>query len=222
MQYQVATIPDATHFTVNLTTSSNQTQSGFSVYPLNAPVLTRSGTVSLQDSTWNMGYTDNGYSPSLSQTPLRAPTVFNFYYPGFQFPGAIAAAGLTTPEFQLTSDTSVALMMNFMESGILNNTGNTNGLSSFTSGNGAIALDVAPWMTTNFTAAANVPTLVDSLSSRLVAGQFSAAAKTNIINYVTNTVNFPFSTPPTASQMRDRVRAVAHLILNSPDYSIQR
>lgn len=216
-QYQVATVPDATHFTINLTTSSNQTQSAFSIYPLNQPVLTRSGTVAAQYSTWNMGYTDSGNTYNLSQTPLRSPTVFNFFYPSFQFPGAIASAGLTTPEFQLTSDTSVALLMNFLEAGILNNGNNTNGLSSFTVGNGAIVLDVGPWMGTNYTANTNVASLVDSLSSVLLAGELSYAARTNIVSYVTN--NFPTSS---GTWQRDRVRAVVHQIINSPDYSIQR
>jgi hypothetical protein len=218
-QYQVATIPDATHFTINLTTSSNQTQSGFSVYPLNAPALTRSGTVGAQYSTWNMGYTDSSGTYNLSQTPLRAPTVFNFFYPGFEFPGAIASAGITTPEFQLTSDTGIALLMNFLEAGLLNNSNNTNGLSSFYVGNGAIVLDAGPWMGTNYTADANVPSLVDALSSRLLAGELSAGVKTNIVNYITYTNNFPTSSP---TWQRDRVRAVIHQLVNSPDYSIQR
>jgi hypothetical protein len=178
--------------------------------------------VTLQQGTWNLGYTDTGSSSSLLQSPLRSPTVFNFYFPNYEFPGALASAGLTTPEFQLTSDTGVALQMNFLEGGILNNTGNTNGLSSFTGGDGDIVLDIGPWMTTNYTASANVPALVDNLNTLLLAGQLSAAAKTNIVNYVTNTVNFPFSTPPTASQMRDRVRAVVHLIVSSPDFTIQK
>ena len=221
-QYQVAGIPDASHFTVNVTTSSNQTQSGFSVYPLAPPVLTRSGNVVVQWSTWNLGSTDSGSSSSLSQSPLSAPTVFNFFYPDYQFPGILASAGLTTPEFQLTSDTGVALLMNFLAGGILNNTGNTNGLSSFTGGNGSLVLDIGPWMTTNNTAAAGVPGLVDGLNSLLLAGQLSVGAKTNIVNYVTNTVNFPFGTPPTQTQIRDRVRAVVHLIISSPDFSIQK
>jgi len=216
-QYQVATIPDATHFTINFSASSNQTQSAFSLYPLNQPVLTRSGTVLAQYSTWNMGYTDSGGTYSLSQTPLRSPTVFNFFYPGFEFPGALASAGMTTPEFQLTADTSVALAMNFMEGGLLNNGNNTNGLSSFYVGNGAIVLDVGPWMGTNFTADANVGSLVDSLNTVLLAGELSYAAKTNIVSYVTN--NFPASS---STWQRDRVRAVVHQIANSPDYSIQR
>jgi uncharacterized protein (DUF1800 family) len=216
-QYQVATIPDASHFTINLATSSNQTQSSFSIYPLNAPQLTRSGNVSVQYSTWNMGYTDTGSIYNLSQTPLRSPTVFNFFYPDYQFPGALASAGITTPEFQLTSDTGVALQMNFLEAGVLNNGNNTNGLSSFTVGNGAIVLDVGPWMGTNFTANAGVSSLVDSLNTALLAGQLSTAAKTNIVNYVTN--NFPATS---SKWQRDRVRAVVHQIANSPDYTIQR
>jgi hypothetical protein len=169
-----------------------------------------------------LSYTDTGTTYSLSQSPLRSPTVFNFYYPTYQFPGALASAGLTTPEFQLTSDTSVALAMNFIESGLLNNTSNTNGLSSYVGGNGSIVLNIAPWMTTNYTANAGVPNLVSNLSSLLVAGQLSAAAQTNIVYYVTNLTTFPFSTPPTQSQMRDRVRAAVHLILCSPDCTIQK
>ncbi len=224
-QYQVAGIPDTTHFTIYTTNSTSQTQSGFSIYPLGPPPLTRSGNVTLQQSTWNLGYTDPGYvgvTSSLLQSPLRSPTVFNFYFPNYEFPGALASAGLTTPEFQLTSDTGIALQMNFLEGGILNNAGNTNGLSSFTGGNGDIVLDIGSWMTTNYTSAAGIPNLVSNLNTLLLAGQLSAAAQTNIVNYVTNTANFPFSAPPNAPQMRDRVRAVVHLIVSSPDFTIQK
>ena len=220
-QYVVKTIPDPLHFTIVLTNNVG-TQSGFTLYPLDPPSLTRNGNATVQWSTWNLGYTDSDPTYNLAQSPLSPNTVFNFFYPNYAFPGALSAAGLTTPEFQLTSDTSTALQMNFLEAGILNNTGNTNGLSSFNNGGGAIVLDIGPWMTTNYTAAAGVPSLVDNLNTLLLAGQLSAAAKTNIVNYVTNTVNFGYSTPPTATQMRDRVRAVVHLLITSPDFTIQK
>jgi len=216
-QYQVGSIPDPLHFVIYSTNSVNQTQSSFNLYPLDPPPLTRSGNVAIQQSTWNLSYTDTGATYSLSQSPLRSPTVFNFYYPEYEFPGAIAAAGLTTPEFQLTSDTSVALAMNFIESGLLNNTSNTNGMSSYVAGGGAIVLNVAPWMTTNYTANAGIPNLVSILNSLLVAGQLSIAAQTNIVSYVTN--NFPTTS---STWQRDRVRAVVHLILCSPDCIIQK
>jgi len=216
-QYTVATVPDPLHFTFIVTNSLRQTQNSMTIYPLTAAPLIRSGNVAVQLSTWHMNYTDG----NLTQTPLRSPTVFNFFFPDFRFPGALASAGLTTPEFQLTSDTSVAVQMNFMEGGFLANA-NTNGLSSFTGGNGAIALDVGPWMTSNYTSNAGIPGLIDALSSLLTGGPLSATTKSAIVTYVANTTNFPLSTPPTDSQMRDRVRAVAHLIAVSPDFVIQR
>jgi hypothetical protein len=220
--YIVASVIDPEHFTVTTTISKNQNENSVSVYGLQAPVLARSGTVIIQQSTWNMSYTDTGTTASLSQSPLRSPTVFNFFYPSYEFPGALASAGLTTPEFQLTTASGVALQMNFLEGGILNNTGNTNGLSSFTGGNGSIVLNVAPWMTTNVTSNAGIPTLVNMLNTYLGAGELSPSAQSNIVSYVANTTNFPYSNPPTQTQMRDRVRAVIHLMTSSPDYIIQK
>ena len=214
--YQVTAVPDAQHFVVLTTNGPSQTQNGVTVYPLVPAPLMRSGNVIVQESTWHLSNTDT----SLTQTPLRSPTVFNFFFPDYKFPGVLASAGLTTPEFQLTSDTTVAVQMNFLEGGLLNNTGNTNGLSSFVGGNGAIVLDLSPWMTPGYTSNAGIPGLVSALSSLLTAGELSIAAQGVIANYVTS--SFTYGSPPTNTQMRDRVRAVVHLILTSPDFTIQR
>jgi len=220
-QYLVVSVPNATNFTAIVPSVGNQTSDSDTIYPLAMPAITRSGTVVASESTWNMGYTDEGSTSGLSQSPLRSPTVFNFFYPTYEFPGTLAAAGLTTPEFQLTSATSVAEQMNFMEGGFLDNTGNTNGLNSFANGNGSIVMDLDPWMSPAYASNSGIPSLVDALNSLLLAGQLSAGAKTSIINYVANTNNFPYTTP-TDAQMRDRVRAVAHLIVTSPDFIIQK
>jgi hypothetical protein len=224
--YPVNTVIDATHFTIIVTNSASNPFASDSqvIYPLVPPPLVRNGTVTFSWNTWAMNATDTGSSSSLAQTPLNSPTVFNFFFPGYAFPGPLSDAGLTTPEFQLTSDTTVAWQMNFMEGGLLNNTGNTNGLSSFInySGvSGAVTMDLGPYMTTAFTSNAGIPSLVDALNSLLCAGQLSPASKTFIVNFVANTTNFPYTTP-TPGQMRDRVRAVVHLILTSPDYIIQK
>jgi len=105
----------------------------------------------------------------------------------------------------------------------LNNANNTNGLTSFTGNDGDIVLDIGPWMTTNYTSGTGIPSLVSNLNTLLLAGQLAPTVQTNIITYVTNTANFPYTTnAPTATQMRDRVRAVVHLIVNSPDFTIQK
>ncbi len=217
-EYQILSVPDATHFVVGAAKSASQTQNSLAVYPLVMPSLVRSGAVAVVESTFGMGYTDS----SLTQTPLRSPTVFNFFFPDYQFPGTLAAAGLTTPEFQLTSDTSVAVQMNFLQGGLLNNTGNSNGLSSFVGGNGALVLDLGPWLAPAYTSNSGIPSLVDALGSLLTGDQVAGAAKNAIVAYVANTANFPFSSPPTDTEMRDRVRAVVHLLVTSPDFTIQR
>lgn len=219
--YQVTSVPDATHFTFSIPSTANGAQNSATVYPAIAPPLYRSGNATVLWNTWNINATDTGGSLSLAQTPLNSPTVFNFFFPGYKFPGALAAAGLTTPEFQLTSDTTVAFQMNFLQGGVLNSS-NTNGISSFNNGGGAIFVDLGSYLTAGYTSNAGIPTLVDALNSLLCSGQLSAAAKTVIVNYVANTSNFAYGAPPTLTQMRDRARAVAHLILVSPDYTIQR
>ena len=46
------------------------------------------------------------------QEPLHSPTVFNFFSPDYVAPGAIALAGLTSPEFQITTETTVVEQAN--------------------------------------------------------------------------------------------------------------
>jgi hypothetical protein len=223
--YVVNSVPDALHFVVGASASTGQNQNSLSVYPLIPTPLVRSGNVVVTWSTWNMGSTDTS-SPSLAMSPLNSPTVFNFYFPNFAFPGPLAAAALTTPEFQLTGDTSVANQMNFLYDGLLgSNSGNTNGLSSFNNGGGAVVMDLSPWMTQAYTANAGIPSLVDALNSLLLGGQLSGSAKNTIVNLITspgNAAYFPYNSPPTYSQMRDRVRAAVHMIITSPDYTIQK
>jgi len=222
--YQVLTVPDESHFTFLVPASvGNQTQNGATVFPLVAPKLGRAGSVTIRWGTYLLNATDTGGTFSLAQTPLNSPTVFNFFFPDYKFPGPLSTAGLTTPEFQLTSDTSAMFQMNFTQAGLLAN-GSTNGLSSFSTagnGNGMIVIDINPWMTSAYTANAGIPSLISALNTRLCGGVLSGSVSNVIYGYVANTSNFPYTTP-TPAQMRDRVRAVAHLILCSPDYVIQR
>ena len=220
--YQVTSVPNATTFTITSSVSDSRNDFNPLILPLAVPLLKRAGTVTLDYNSWQMDYTDSGSSSSLNQTPLDSPTVFNFFFPDYKFQGILASAGLTTPEFQLTSDTATVLQMNFISSAVFNNSNNTNGLSSFSGGGGSITLDLGAWMTPTWTADAGIPALIDALNTQLCAGQLSPAAKTLFISYVANT-RFPYTSPtPTAAQMRDRVRAVVHLITASPEFNVQK
>jgi hypothetical protein len=165
-----------------------------------------------------MDYTDD----DLGQTPLNALTVFNYFLPSYKFSGLLASAGLTTPEFQLSSDTTCANQNNFLAGGIINSQGsNTSGLVSFKSGSEAITIDLSPWISTNYASTNGISLLTDSLSTILMAGQLNTNARAKIITYCATGITYN-ATNPTASQIRDRVRGVVHQLIVSPDFTIQR
>jgi uncharacterized protein (DUF1800 family) len=52
----------------------------------------------------------------LGQHPYGAPSVFNFFRPGYKAPGSVTGAqGLTAPELQITNASSIPSYVNFME-----------------------------------------------------------------------------------------------------------
>ncbi len=217
-EYTVASTSTPTIFTVTTSATlgrGSQSGNGSVVYPLVAPSLNRSGTLNIDFNTWDVGQSDN----RLNQTPLDAPSVFNFFYPDYQYPGAIAQAGMTTPEFQLTNDSNTMNLTNSIADSYA--TGNTNGYSGFV--NNAVTMDLSPYMTPSQTTNAGIPALIDQMNILLTNGNLTPAAKTAIVNYVANNTNFPLTSPtPTNTQMRDRVRALVQLIVTSAEFAIQK
>jgi hypothetical protein len=183
-------------------------------------------------SDWNVSSTDT----DLGQTPLRAPTVFNFFEPDYQFPGTLAANGLITPEFQISSDTNVIRQANFLFGGIHSHATSTtststytNGFNHFKAGGHDMMMDFSPWMGPRTTGAdywtntTNLRPLIRELSKILMAGQMSTAMEDEIYNFVSNTTNVSYTaSDPMEAQRRNRVRAILHLIAVSPDFAIQR
>jgi uncharacterized protein (DUF1800 family) len=66
-------------------------------------------------AAWRIGNTSDP-ATRLGQSPLRSPSVFNFFRPGYVPPNtALGRAGLAAPEFQITNATSVVGYVNFMQ-----------------------------------------------------------------------------------------------------------
>lgn len=213
--------------TITLTptdTSHNHTTaiSGIELFPQVPPVLDRTGNLTFYDSNWGMGQTDaESTTASLTQTPMRSQTVFNFFYPSFSYPGDLSLDGITTPEFQLTSDTNIILLSNFLEQGI-QNSGLTDGRTSFRAANGSIVLDMSTLGTAANTSNSNLgAAIVDKLNTDLMGGTMSTSMRNSIVTYVTTQANLPYTTP-TAQQVSDRIRAVVQLIISSTEFAIQR
>jgi uncharacterized protein (DUF1800 family) len=75
----------------------------------------RAFKVNSASGAWAIGNTSDP-ATRLGQSPLRSPSVFNFFRPGYVPPGsAIASAGLVAPEFQLTNESSTVGYINFVQ-----------------------------------------------------------------------------------------------------------
>jgi uncharacterized protein (DUF1800 family) len=74
-------------------------------------------TIGVTDTSdnWTLYSWDFVGPTQLGQSPLRSPSVFNFYRPGYVPPNtALATAGLVAPEFQIVNETTVAGYLNFL------------------------------------------------------------------------------------------------------------
>jgi uncharacterized protein (DUF1800 family) len=142
----------------------------------------------------------------LAQNPLRSPTVFNFFKPDFSLPGPVASAGLTSPEFQIFTETSAIGGANFVRFIVYDGFDNTG------DGTDVVTLNLASLVAISG-GAGGPAQLVDSLNLLLMSNGMSASMRTILIN----TLSDPELADPT-----DRVRAALRLIVTSPEYLVQR
>ena len=138
---------------------------------------------------------------AIAQNPLRAPTVFNFYEPAYSHPGHLASAGLHSPEFQITNETSVI------------------GISTFFH---YVVRDGFKWerdkpLTPDYSAfnaiAGNAPQLINQLDLMMTTGGMSQTLRNSLLAEVGKI---------SAAEPQKRVTTAVHLILTSPDYVIQK
>lgn len=181
-----------------------------------------------------IGLTDDP-ATSLSQTPMFAPTVFNFFRPGYvPTSKAITDANLVVPELQIATDVSVAGYMNFIR--------NWTALST--------TRDIVHKYDAEMALATTPTALVDRMNLLLFHGTMPDTLKTQIASAVASRVipapvypapaaSAPMAAsgasgaasapavPPTNqaaidSAKRDRVYLAVYMSMASPDYLIQK
>jgi len=161
---------------------------------------------------------DNTDDPQtrLAQTPMRSPTVFNFFRPGYTPPNtSIAQAGLVAPELQIAHEVSVAGYLNYMRGWAGVNT----------------TRDIQQNYSAELAVADNAGALVDRVNLLLMSGQMSDALRTQIVAGI-NGRAIPAPTRNSAGAItnqaaidqakRDRVSIAVFLTLASPDYLAQK
>lgn len=138
-----------------------------------------------------------GAPNALEQTPLRSPTVFNFFEPNYVHPGPLAEAGLYAPELQIATATTAITVPNYLYNLL------------FTAPNG-VTLDLAPLL-----ALADRPEAVlDRLELLLCAGPLPAAARDRILS--------AWRALPANASPTDRVRTAVYLVVVSPEAAVQK
>jgi uncharacterized protein (DUF1800 family) len=130
----------------------------------------------------------------LGEEPMNAPSVFNFFSPDYAAPGPIAEAGLKSPEFQITTETTATTTANYLTS-VIFGTGVTLNLSY------------------DETLAADPAQLVDHLNTLLMAGNMSSMMRSTLINIVSQ---IP------AKSATTRVKMAIDLVVNSPEFVIDK
>ena len=153
----------------------------------------------LADSTdqWRIGDLSDP-ATKLGQSPLRAPSVFNFFRPGYVPPNTGIGAR-TAPEFQITTESSVAGYLNFMQGCI------GSGIAGLRADDAALRPLVA-----------DAGALLAELNLLLAAGQLSAATLA-ALKTALDTV--AVATP---AGIDNRLRAAVMLVMASPEYIAQK
>ena len=148
---------------------------------------------------WAVGNTSDPAS-QLAQSPLRSPSVFNFFRPGYVPPNsALGNAALAAPEFQIANESSVVGCINFMQRAV----------------NGTVG-DITPDYTALLTMADDARTLIDEINLVLAANQLSAATTAALVTAVQT---MPAGTAPTR---RNRINAALVLVLAAPEFIVQK
>lgn len=136
----------------------------------------------------------------LAQTPMRSPSVFNFYTPDYVPPNtAIATANLVAPEMQITNETSVTGYLNFMRDAIANGTGRSNDITA----------DYTPEL-----ALADTPELLlNRIDLLLMQNQMSSTLRSQILSAINSNPN---------NSATNRVYLAIFLTMASPEYIVQK
>jgi uncharacterized protein (DUF1800 family) len=136
----------------------------------------------------------------LNQSPLQAPTVFNFFDPAYGQPGPIAEAGLVSPELQIINETSVFGSTNFLHPVIF---------EGYTDDDSNVVLNYS-----YFTGAGSDSGLLDRVNLIFYAGQLSAETRAIFAEALADP---DFPTDP-----QERVSTLLWMVSLSPEFMGQR
>jgi uncharacterized protein (DUF1800 family) len=169
-----------------------------------------------------IGRTDDS-TTGLAQAAMLAPSVFNFYRPGYvPTSKSISAASLVAPEFQIVDDVSVAGYMNYIQRWVTTNA----------------TRDIQPDYSAELALADKPADLVERMNLLLFYGQMPTDLRVQITAAVTGRAIPAPVLPPTSASgampptptnqaaidaaKRDRVHLAIYLSMVAPQYLVQQ
>ncbi|MFM2275006.1 MAG: hypothetical protein RL211_878 [Pseudomonadota bacterium] len=144
---------------------------------------------------------------NLGQSPLRSPSVFNFFRPGYVPSSTTLTAGVVVPEFQLLNESSTGGYLNFIMSTISAGIGPNN------------PRDMRAGYAAELALVTDATALVQRVCLLLSAGQVSAANQLAIVNALNNT---PVTAASSSSTKLNRVYAAVLMVMACAQYLIQK
>ena len=190
------------------------------------------GLRSIQNS-WKL-YDQSNPSYALGQSPMRSPSVFNFFRPGYVPANtAMAVQGAPAPEFQIVNETTVGSYINFMQNVIEKGIRTDDpAIAEVTYTNATLDLvtdysaEYALINNTAFTDAAAAPVaqaLMQRVNKLLCAGQMSASTQTAIQNALRlGIVQRKITSTSVADEKNRLVSAAILMAMVCPDYLVQK
>ncbi|HYS14571.1 MAG TPA: DUF1800 family protein, partial [Burkholderiaceae bacterium] len=154
---------------------------------------------------FRIGNIDN----QMFETPMRSPSVFNFFRPGYVPPNTtLASKSLVAPEFQIANEVSVATYANTLQTWIPNGFGST--------ATGQTGPDIRIAATEARALAADANKLVDHVSLMLTSNTMSTATRDSIraaVGSIAATAN---------NSAANRVNLALFMTMTSPDFLVQK
>jgi uncharacterized protein (DUF1800 family) len=168
--------------------------------------------------TWKMFETADP-SNRLGQSPLRPPSVFNFFRPGFVPPNTVlAAAKAPAPEFQIVNETSVGGYLNYMLDVIYNGFSVPEPDKPYLLYR-TYAQDIQAQYTAELAIATDAAALVRRLNLLMCAGQLSAPN----VNLMVGALNAtPLTAASSATDKLKRVCAAVFMVMACAEYLVQK
>jgi uncharacterized protein (DUF1800 family) len=148
-------------------------------------------------------------SNALGQSPMRAPSVFNFFRPGYRAPQSLmTSAGMVAPEMQITNETSVLTYAGFISNALRNGWGKWNDQANKFD----VQFETTAWSIT----AGQAEQLIDVIANHILGHSLQEDIRTPAITALKSIA------ASDSNGKALRINAAILIVALSPDFTIQQ